>query len=132
MHLLHFSFLLSSFGGITSHSLLSTDARFFVFPGILVSQVFVGVMGNTPPIWVHGVGDISDDVILSCWFLYICTFLFFPSPYLKGDLHETSVSDLDVNFKVYPCVFEEYWTVSVPNILVPGPKRWYLLTCDGL
>ena len=50
---------------------LSTDEWFFLFPSILVAQVFVGVMGNTLPIWVHGVGDISD-VILSCWILCIC------------------------------------------------------------
>jgi hypothetical protein len=56
---------------VVSHALLSTDARVFLFPAILVAQVLVGAMGNTPPMWVHGVGDISAG-ILSCWFLYIC------------------------------------------------------------
>ena len=50
---------------------LSTDSWFVLFPTILVTQEIVGVMGNTLPIWVHGVGDISD-VILSCWILCIC------------------------------------------------------------
>jgi hypothetical protein len=40
------------------HSLLSTDVRFFLFPTILVAQVLVGAMDNTPPIYI-GVGDIS-------------------------------------------------------------------------
>ena len=64
----HFSFLLSSFGGITR--LVIYRCTVCLFPAILVVQVLVGAMGNTPPIWVHGVGDISD-VILSFWFLYI-------------------------------------------------------------
>ena len=50
---------------MVSHALLSTDARFFLFPAILVAQVLVGAIGNTPTIWVHGVGDISAAVILS-------------------------------------------------------------------
>ncbi len=37
---------------VVSHALLSTDARFFLFPAILVAQVLVGAMGNTPPIWM--------------------------------------------------------------------------------
>ncbi len=56
---------------VVSHALLSTDARFFLFPAILVAQVLVGAMGNTPSIWGDAVGDISA-VILFCWFLYIC------------------------------------------------------------
>ncbi len=35
---------------VVSHALLSTDERFFLFPAILVAQVLVGAMGNTPPI----------------------------------------------------------------------------------
>lgn len=50
---------------MVSHALLSTDARFFLFPASLVAQVLVGAIGNTPTIWVHGVGDISAAVILS-------------------------------------------------------------------
>ena len=53
---------------------LSTDARFFLIPAILVAQVLVEAMGNTPPIWLHGVGDIWV-VILSCWILYICVWV---------------------------------------------------------
>ena len=37
---------------VVSHALLSTDARFFLFPAILVAQVLVGAMGNTSPIWM--------------------------------------------------------------------------------
>jgi hypothetical protein len=54
---------------VVSHALLSTDARFFLFPAILVAQVLVGAMGNTPPIWVWCLGTFSA-VILSCWILY--------------------------------------------------------------
>ena len=49
---------------------LSTDGRFFLFLVILVDQVLPGSMGNTPPIWVDGVGDIFD-VIFYWWILYI-------------------------------------------------------------
>ena len=35
---------------------LSTDARFFLFPTILVAQVLVGAMGNTPPYVFMGLG----------------------------------------------------------------------------
>ena len=59
----------SSLGGITHRSCLSTDEWVFLFATILVDQVFVGAMGNTPPIWVEGVGDISDVSTLSCWIL---------------------------------------------------------------
>ena len=48
---------------VVSHALFSTDARFFLFPAILVAQVLVGVMGNTPPIWI-GVGDFSTVILL--------------------------------------------------------------------
>ena len=44
------SFLLSSFGGITR--LVIYRWAVFLFPVILVAQVLVGAMGNTPPIWV--------------------------------------------------------------------------------
>jgi hypothetical protein len=37
---------------VVSHSLLSTDERFSLFPAILVAQELVGTMGNTPPIWM--------------------------------------------------------------------------------
>jgi hypothetical protein len=66
------TFTYTFFTGRYHTSRLSTDARFFLFPTILVAQVLVGAMGNTPPMcMVHGVGDISV-VILSCWILYIC------------------------------------------------------------
>ena len=59
------SFLfLSSFYGI-----FLTDERFFLFPAILVAQLLMGAMGNTPPIWVWCLGTFSA-VILSCWILY--------------------------------------------------------------
>ena len=48
---------------VVSHALFSTDARFFLFPAILVAQVLVGAMGNTPPIWI-GVGDFSTVILL--------------------------------------------------------------------
>ncbi len=67
---LHFSFLLSSFGSITR--LVIYRCVVFLFPAILIAQVLVGSMGNTPPIWVNGVGDISAAVSLSWRFLYIC------------------------------------------------------------
>jgi hypothetical protein len=57
-----------------SHVSLSTDARFFLFPAILVAQVLVGAMGNTPLIWFMGLGTFSV-VILSCWILYICVWV---------------------------------------------------------
>ena len=60
-----------SFVGRYHTSCLSTDTRFFHFPVILVAQVLVRAMGNPPPIWVNGVGDIWS-VILSWWILYIC------------------------------------------------------------
>ena len=50
---------------------LSTDVWFSLLSTILVTQVLVGTMDYIPPIWVHGVGDISV-VILSYWILYIC------------------------------------------------------------
>ncbi len=37
---------------VVSHYLLFTDARFFLFVTILVTQVIMGSMGNTPPIWM--------------------------------------------------------------------------------
>ena len=55
---------------VVSHSLLSTDERFSLFPAILVAQELVGTMGNTPPIWMW-CWDIFV-VILSWWTLYIC------------------------------------------------------------
>ena len=65
------TFIPTFFVGRYHTSCLSTDEQVFLFPTILVAQVLVGAMGNTPPIWVHDVGDISA-VILSCWILYIC------------------------------------------------------------
>ena len=65
------TFIPTFFVGRYHTTCLSTDEWFFVFPVILVAQVLVGAMGNTPPIWVHEVGDISV-VILSWWILYIC------------------------------------------------------------
>jgi len=55
---------LSSFYGI-----FFTDARFFLFPAILVAQLLMGALGNTPPIWVWCLGTFSA-VILSRWILY--------------------------------------------------------------
>jgi hypothetical protein len=57
-------FVPSSFRGI-----FLTEARFFLFPAILVAQLLMGAMGNTPPIWVWCLGTFSA-VILSCWILY--------------------------------------------------------------
>ncbi len=52
----------------------------------------MGAMGNTPPIWVYGVGDIST-VSLSCWILYICVLdpdWDFAPPHKDYPLHHVS------------------------------------------
>jgi hypothetical protein len=67
---IHSNYIPTFFVGWYHTPCLSTDARVFLFPGSLVPQVLMGAMSNNPPIWVHGVGDISV-VILSYWILYI-------------------------------------------------------------
>ena len=46
-----------------------------LFPAILVTQVLAGAMNNTPPIGVHGVGDISVVQVILFEVAEFCTFV---------------------------------------------------------
>ncbi len=65
---------------VVSHDLLSTDVWFFLFPSILVAQVLVGAMGNTPPIWMWCWGHF-------CWLFSLDGFCTFACGALTGILH---------------------------------------------
>ena len=95
------TFIPTFFVGRYHTSCLSTDEWFFLFPTTLVAQVIVGSMGNTPPIWVHGVGTFLLLFSLPGFCTFVCGTL-------TGILHLYTWTTLLHHFTFWTRVFTPF------------------------